>query len=133
MFATVLTRASAKNMCCRVLMAMEPSGLSWLALYERRTGCGHAGCLVHCPAVCHHRQTLPEGPRKTATQEAASVLALLPQGQCGLPVVRAPARTAADRLRQRHLARKQRGSPRRKQLRAALPGTMKRWWERAIS
>src|SRR5262249_40822523 len=55
MFETILNRERAKNTCCRVLIAMEPSGIYWLALYERLTGCGYEVCLVNCQAVCHNR------------------------------------------------------------------------------
>jgi hypothetical protein len=75
MFATVLNRARAKHTCCRVLLAMEPSGLDWLALYERLIGCGYEGCLGNCPAVCHHRKTMQESPSKTETKDADSVVA----------------------------------------------------------
>jgi transposase len=101
MFETILNREIAKNTCCRVLIAMEPSGISWLAFSERLTGCGDEVCLVNCQAVCHHRKTMQEG-------------------KFFLPVARDPERKAAYRLMQRHMARKKRVSHRRNQLRAAL-------------
>jgi transposase len=120
MFETVLHRERAKNTCCRVLMAMEPSGLSWLALYARLTGCGYEVCLVNCQAVCHNRKTMQEGTSKTEAKAADSVFDLLPQGKFLLPVARDPELKAAYRLRQRHLALKKRVRQRRHQLRAAL-------------
>jgi transposase len=120
MFETVLNREIAKHTCCRVLMAMEPSGIYWLALYERLTGCGYAVCLVTCQAVCHNRKTMQEGTSKTDAQDAYSVFDLLQQGTFLLPVARDPELTAAYRLMQRHRALKQRGSQLRNQLQAAL-------------
>jgi hypothetical protein len=102
--------------CRGVLIAMEPSGISWLALYERRTGCGDEVCLVNCQAVCHHRKTMQEGTSKTDAKDAYSVFDLLQQGKCFLPVARDPERKAAYRLMQRHMARKKRVSHRRNQL-----------------
>jgi transposase len=120
MFETVLNRARAKNMCCRVLIAMEPSGIYWLALYERLTGCAYEVCLVNCQAVCHNRKTMQEGPSKTDTKDAYSVFDLLQQGKFFLPVVRDPELKAAYRLMQRHMALKKRVSQLRNQLRAAI-------------
>lgn len=120
MFDTVLTRERAKNTCCRVLMAMEPSGIDWLALYERRTGCGYEVCLVHCQAVCHNRKTMQEGTSQTDAKEAYSVFDLLQQGKFFLPGARDPELKAAYRLMQRHRARKKRVSQLRHQLRAAI-------------
>jgi len=62
-----------KNRRQRLLIAMEPSGISWQALYERLNSCGYAVCLVHCQAVRHNRQTMPEGTRKTDEKDAARV------------------------------------------------------------
>jgi transposase len=103
-----------------VLIAMEPSGISWLALSERLTGYGDEVCLVHCQAVCHHRKTMQEGTSKTDAKDAYSVFDLLQQGKFFLPVARDPEHKAAYRLMQRHRARKKRVSHQRHQLRAAL-------------
>jgi Transposase len=104
----------------RLLSAMEPSGLSWQALSERRTSCDYAVCLVHCPAVRNNRKTLQDGTSKTAEKAAASLFAFLRQGKCFLPVARDPDLTAASRLLPRHMALKKRGSQLRHPLRAAL-------------
>jgi transposase len=120
MFETVLNRERAKHTCCRVLMAMEPSGISWLALYERLTGCGYEVCVVNCQAVCHNRKTMQEGTSKTDAKDAYRVFDLLQQGKFFLPVARDPELKAAYRLLQRHMALKKRVSQLRNQLRAAL-------------
>jgi transposase len=120
MFETVLNRERAKNTCCRVLMAMEPSGISWLALYERLTGCGYEVCLGNWQAVCHNRKTMQEGTSQTDAKDAYSVFDLLQQGKFFLPVARAPERKAADRLMPRPMALQKRVSQLRHQLRAAL-------------
>jgi transposase len=120
MFETILNRARAKNTCCRVLIAMEPSGIYWLALYERLTGCGYEVCLVHCQAVCHNRKTMQEGTSKTDAKDAYSIFDLLQQGKFFLPVARDPELKAAYRLMQRHMALKKRVSQLRNQLRAAI-------------
>src|SRR5215510_20233 len=120
MFETILNRERAKNTCCRVLIAMEPSGIYWLALYERLTGCGYEVCLVNCQAVCHNRKTMQEGTSKTDAKDAYSVFDLLQQGKFFLPVARDPELKAAYRLMQRHMALKKRISQLRNQLRAAL-------------
>jgi hypothetical protein len=105
----------------RLLSALEPSGLSGQALDERLKSWGDEVCLGHCQAVRNHRQTMPDGPRKTDATEAARGFDVVRQGTCLLPGVRAPARTAAYRLMRRQRALKQRGSQRRQPLRAALP------------
>ena len=120
MFETILNRERAKNTCCRVLIAMEPSGIYWLALYERLTGCGYEVCLVNCQAVCHNRKTMQEGTSKTDAKDAYSVFDLLQQGKFFLPVARDPELKAAYRLMQRHMALKKRVSQLRNQLRAAI-------------
>jgi transposase len=120
MLETVLNREIAKNTCRRVLIAMEPSGIYWLALYERLTGCGYEVCLVNCQAVCHNRKTMQDGTSKTDTKDAYSVFDLLQQGKFFLPVARDPELKAAYRLMQRHMALKKRVSQLRNQLRAAL-------------
>ena len=79
----------------RLLMAMAPAGSSWHALYERLKSGGDGGCLVHGPAVRHHRKTRPEGASKTDEKAAYSVFAWLLQGPFFLPVARAPELRAA--------------------------------------
>jgi len=104
----------------RLLIALEPSGSSWQALYERLQGCGYEVCLVHCQAVRNNRKTMQAGTSKTDATDAYSVFALLRQGKCFLPVARDPELKAAYRLMQRHMALKKRVRQRRNQLRAAL-------------
>jgi transposase len=104
-----------------ILMAMEPSGISWQALDERLKRGGYEGCLGHCQAVRNNRKTMQDGTSHTADKEAYSLFALRRQGQCFLPVERAPAWPAAYRLRQRSRAWKKRVRQRRHQLRAAIP------------
>src|SRR5215831_12598092 len=103
-----------------ILSAMEPSGISWPALYERLHSCGYAVCLVHCHAGRNKRQTMPAGTSKTDAKDAASLFDLQRQGTVLLPVVRAPELKAAYRLMPRPRALKQRGSQLRKQRRAAM-------------
>ena len=119
-FAQPLRVPMVKNGRQHILIAMEPSGLSWQALYARLNSCGYEVCLVHCQAVRTKRKTMQDGTRKTDEKEAASVVDLRRQGQCCLPVARAPALRAASRLMPRPLALKKRGSPLRTPLRAAL-------------
>jgi len=109
-----------KNGRQRILIAMEPSGIYWQALYERLHSCGYEVCLVHCQAVRHNRQTMQDGISKTDEKDAASVFDLLRQGKFFLPVDRAPALKAAYRLMRRHMALKKRVSQLRNQLRAAI-------------
>jgi transposase len=110
-----------KNGRQRLLIAMDPSGLYWQALYEQLNSCGYEVCLGHCQAVRTNRKTMPDGTSKTDEKDAASLFALLRQGTCFLPVARAPERKAAYRLMPRHMALKKRVSHLRNQLRAALP------------
>jgi transposase len=119
-FAQTLKAHLDKNGRQRILIAMEPSGISWQALYARLKSSGYEVCLVHCQAVRNNRKTMPDGTRKTDAKDAASVFDLLRQGKCLLPVARDPALKAAYRLRQRHMALKKRGSQLRNQLRAAI-------------
>jgi transposase len=119
-FEQTLRNHLGKTRCQRLLIAMEPSGLSWQALYERLRDCGYELCLVHCQAVRNNRQTMPEGTSKTDAKDAYSVFDLLRQGQFFLPVVRDPELQAAYRLMPRPMALKTRSSQLRNQLRAAL-------------
>jgi transposase len=104
----------------RSLVAMEPSGIYWQALYERLKSCDYEVCLVHCQAVRNNRKTMPDGTSKTDEKAAASVFDFLRQGKFFLPVDRDPALKAAYRLMQRHMALKKRVSHLRNQLRAAI-------------
>jgi Transposase len=74
----------------RPLLAMEPAGIYWQALYERLKSCGYGVCLGHCQAVRHNRQTMPGGTSKTDEKDASSVFDLLGQGKFFLPVARDP-------------------------------------------
>jgi Transposase len=105
----------------RLLSALEPSGISWQALDERRNRWGSGVCLVHCQAVCNHRNTMQDGTRKTDEKAAYRVCDLLRPGQCLRPVARDPALQAASRMMRRHLARNNRVRQRRNPLRAAIP------------
>ena len=118
--AQTLTDQLGHNHCRRLLLAMEPSGSYWHALYARLNSCGYGVCLGHCQAVRHNRQTRPEGTRKTDATEADSVFDVLLQGTCFLPVARDPERRAASRVMQRPMALKQRVRQRRHPLRAAI-------------
>jgi transposase len=119
-FAQTRKAHLVKNGRQPILSAMEPSGISWQALYERLNSGGSEVCLVHCQAVRHHRKTMQDGTSKTDEQDAYSIFDLLRQGQCFLPVQRDPELQAASRLMPRSMALKKRVSQLRKQLRAAL-------------
>jgi transposase len=119
-FEQTLRVHMVKNGRQRLLSAMEPSGISWQALYERLNRCGYAVCLVPCHAVRHNRKTMQDGTRKTDEKDAASIFDLLRQGKFFLPVARDPELRAASRLMQRHMALKQRVSQLQNQLRAAI-------------
>jgi transposase len=119
-FEQTLRNHLVKTRCQRLLIAMEPSGIYWQALYERLKGCGYEVCLVHCQAVRNNRKTMQEGTSKTDEKDAYSVFDLLRQGKFFLPVERDPELKAAYRLMQRHMALKKRISQLRNQLRAAL-------------
>lgn len=106
--------------CRRMLIAMDPSGIYWQALYERLKSCGYGVCLVHCQAVCNNRKTMPDGTSKTDEKDAYSIFDLLRPGKFFLPVERDPELKAAYRLMQRHMALKKRMSQLRNQLRAAI-------------
>jgi hypothetical protein len=120
-FEQTLRHHLVKNKWQRMRSAMEPSGLSWPARYERLKSCGYGVCLVHCQAVRNHRKTRQDGTSKTEEKDAYRLFALLRQGKFLLPVDRAPALQAAYRLRRRHMALKKRVRPRRHHLRAAIP------------
>jgi transposase len=109
-----------KNNCHRVLIAMEPSGIYWQALYERLKDSGYGVCLVHCQAVRNNRKTMPDGTSKTDEKDAYSIFDLLQQGKFFLPVTRDAELQAAYRLMQRHMALKKRVGQLRNQLRAAI-------------
>jgi transposase len=119
-FAQALQAHLVKNGRQRILIAMEPSGIYWQALYARLKSCGYEVCLVHCHAVRNNRKTMQEGTSKTDEKDAYSVFDLLRQGTFFLPVERDSALQAAYRLRQRSMALKKRVRQLRKQLRAAI-------------
>jgi hypothetical protein len=103
-FAQTLQAHLVKNGRQHLLIAMEPSGLSWQALDERLKSWGDEVCLVHCPAVRNHRQTRQDGTSQTDETDAYRRFDLLRQGTFFLPVARDPAWPAAYRLRQRSRA-----------------------------
>jgi transposase len=119
-FEQTLRGHMVKNGRRRILIAMEPSGIYWQALYERFKSCDYEVCLGHCQAVRNNRKTMPDGTSKTDEKDAASIFDLLRQGKFFLPVARDPELKAAYRLRQRHMALKKRVSQLRNQLRAAI-------------
>jgi len=119
-FEQTLRAHLVKNKCQRMLIAMEPSGIYWQALYERLKSCGYGGCLVHCQAVRNNRKTMPDGTSKTDEKDAYSIFDLLRQGKFFLPVDRDPELQAAYRLMRRHMALKKRVSQLRNHLRAAI-------------
>jgi len=119
-FEQILKQQLVKNACRHVLLAMEPSGIYWQALYDRLQGCGYGVCLVHCQAVRNNRKTMQEGTSKTDEKDAYSVFDLLRQGKFFLPVERDSELKAAYRLMQRSMALKKRISQLRNQLRAAI-------------
>ena len=119
-FEQTLRAHLVKNKCQRMLIAMEPSGIYWQALYERLKSCGYGVCLVHCQAVRNNRKTMPDGTSKTDEKDAYSIFDLLRQGKFFLPVDRDPELQAAYRLMRRHMALKKRVSQLRNHLRAAI-------------
>jgi transposase len=119
-FEQTLKDHLGKNRCQRLLIAMEPSGIYWQALYARLNSCGYGVCLVHCQAVHNNRKTMQDGTSKTDEKDAYSVFDLLRQGKFFLPVARDPELQAAYRLMRRHMALKKRVSQLRNQLRAAI-------------
>ena len=70
-FAQTLKAHLDKNGPQRSLIALEPSGISWQALYERLKSSGYEACLVHGQAVRNNRQTMQDGTRKTDEKDAA--------------------------------------------------------------
>jgi transposase len=119
-FEQTLRDHLVKNSCRRLLIAMEPSGISWQGLYDRVRSCGYDVCLVSCQAVHNNRKTMQEATSKTDEKDAYSVLDLLRQGKFFLPVARDAELQAAYRLMHRHMALKKRVSQLRNQLRAAI-------------
>ena len=119
-FEQTLKTHMVKNGTQHILIATEPSGIYWQALYERLKSCGYEVCLVHCQAVRNNRKTMQDGTSKTDEKDAASVFDLLRQGKFFLPVARDLELKAAYRLMQRHMALKKRVSQLRNQLRAAI-------------
>jgi len=120
MFENTIRKTMFKYKCKRVLIAMEPSGIYWYALYEPLKNCGYGVCLVNCQAVSNNRKTLPAGVNKTDEKDAYSIFDLLSQGKFLLPVQRDPELMAAYRMMQRHMALKKRISRLRNQLRQAI-------------
>ena len=51
LFEKIIRKTMFKYKSKRVLIAMEPSGIYWYALYERLKSCGYGVCLVNCQAV----------------------------------------------------------------------------------
>jgi transposase len=119
-FEQTLRAHLVKNQCQQMLIAMEPSGIYWQALYERLKSCGYGVCLVHCQAVRNNRKTMQDGTSKTDEKDAYSIFDLLRQGKFFLPVERDPELQAAYRLMRRHMALKKRVSQLRNHLRAAI-------------
>jgi transposase len=119
-FETALSKQMDTNTCRRVLIAMEPSGIYWQALYDRLKRCGYGVCLVNCQAVRNNRKTMQDGLSKTDEKDAHSIFDLLQQGKFFLPVERDPELKAASRLMRRHMALKKRVGPLRNQLRGAI-------------
>jgi transposase len=119
-FETALSKQMDTTMCRRVLIAMEPSGIYWQALYDRLKNCGYGVCLVNCQAVRNNRKTMLDGISKTDEKDAHSIFDLLQQGKCFLPVERDPELKAAYRLMRRHMALKKRVGQLRHQLRGAI-------------
>src|SRR5262245_32842266 len=109
-FEQALQAHLVKNGRQRTLIAMEPSGIYWQALYARLTSCEYEVCLVHCQAVRNNRKTMQDGTSKTDEKDAYSVFDLLRQGKFFLPVERDSELQAAYRLMQRSMALKKRVS-----------------------
>lgn len=120
MFENMIRKSIFKYKCKKALIAMEPSGIYWYALYERLKSCGYGVCLVNCQAVSNNRKTLPGGVNKTDEKDAHSIFDLLLQGKFLLPVQRDPELMAAYRMMQRYMALKKRISRLRNQLRQAI-------------
>lgn len=106
--------------CKQALIAMEPSGIYWLALYEKLKAAGFYVCLVNPQAVQNNRRTIQGGESKTDPKDAHAIFDLLQQGKFFLPVQRDAELKAAYRLMRRHMALKKRSSQLRNQLRAAI-------------
>lgn len=119
-FEDAIRKNMFRNKCKRVLIAMEPSGLYWYALYNRLKSCGYGVCLVDCKAVKNNRKTMQGGASKTDKKDALSIFDLLQQGKFFLPVERDDELNAAYRLMRRHMGLKKRVSQIRNQLRGAV-------------
>jgi transposase len=104
----------------RALIAMEPSGIYWYALFDRLKSCGYGVSLVNCKAVKNNRKTMQGGESKMDQKDAYSILDLLQQGKFFLPVERDHELKAAYGMMQRHMAMKKRVSQLRNELRAAI-------------
>jgi transposase len=119
-FEQTLKPHMVKNGTQHILIAMEPSGIYWQALYARLKSCGYAVCLVPCQAVRNNRKTMQDGTSKTDAKDAARIFDLLRPGKCFRPIARAPELKAAYRLMPRPMALKKRVSQLRTQRRAAI-------------
>jgi len=119
-FEDAIRKNMFRNKCKRVLVAMEPSGLYWYALYNRLKSCGYGVCLVNCRAVKNNRRTMQDGASKTDKKDAYSIFDLLQQGKFFLPVERDDELNSAYMLMRRHMGLKKRVSRIRNQLRGAI-------------
>jgi transposase len=119
-FEEAIRKNMFRNKCKRVLVAMEPSGLYWYALYNRLKSCGYGVSLVNCRAVKNNRRTMQDGESKTDKKDAYSIFDLLQQGKFFLPVERDDELNSAYRLMRRHMGLKKRVSQIRNQLRGAI-------------
>lgn len=119
-FEDAIRKNMFRNRCKRVLIAMEPSGLYWYALYNRLRRCGYGVCLVNCQAVKNNRKTMADGASKTDKKDAYSIFDLLQQGKFFLPVERDEELNGAYRMMRRHMGLKKRVSQIRNQLRGAI-------------
>jgi len=119
-FEEAIRKNMFKHQCRRVLIAMEPSGLYWYALYNRLKSCGYGVCLVDCKAVKNNRRTIQGGISKTDKKDAYSIFDLLQQGKFFLPVERDDELNSAYRMMRRHMGLKKRVGQIRNQLRGAV-------------
>ena len=120
LFETIIRKTMFKYKLKRVLIAMEPSGIYWYALYERLKNCGYGVCLVNCLAVSNNRKTMPDGTEKTDAKDAHSIFDLLTQGKFLLPVQRDPELAAAYRMMLRYMSLKKRINRIKNQLRQVI-------------
>ena len=70
-FETTLRKKIFRHKCKRMLIAMEPSGIYWYALFERLKSSAYGVCLVNCRAVKNNRRTMQHGESKTDEKHAA--------------------------------------------------------------